>query len=133
MKIGENNATLVNKESVVTDMQNTYVAQARWRFRGTWQYLEREVIARDMSEAGRVLYSVLPITFFRSQDHAVMIRYPLKQRLELATAAQEAENWALPTVAEALDTSASLLHRRAAVDLPASQPGWNPADSPSRK
>ncbi|MGD0974010.1 MAG: hypothetical protein ABR866_07980 [Candidatus Korobacteraceae bacterium] len=92
MKISENNATLVIKESVVTDMQNTYVAQARWRFRGTWQYLEREVIARDMSEAGRVLYSVLPITFFRSQDHAVMIRYPLKQQLVLATAAQEAEN-----------------------------------------
>ena len=73
-------------------MSNTYIAQARWRFRGTWQHLERQLIAHDMSEAGRMLYSLLPITFFRSQDHAVMIRYPLKQQLELAAAAQKAEN-----------------------------------------
>jgi hypothetical protein len=64
-------------------LPNIYIAQARWKFRGAWQHLEHEVAARDMSEAGRVLYSLLPVTFFRSQDHAVMIRYPLKQ-LELA-------------------------------------------------
>jgi len=79
-------------------MTNTYLAKARWRFRGTWRYLEHEVTAHDMSEAGRVLYSLLPITFFRSQDHAVMIRYRLKQQLELAVTTQNAENW--PAVAE---------------------------------
>jgi hypothetical protein len=73
-------------------MLNIYIAQARWRFRGTWQHLEREVTAHDMSEAGRMLYSLLPITFFRSQDHAVMIRYPLKQQLELAADDQKTEN-----------------------------------------
>ena len=73
-------------------MPNTYIAQARWRFRGTWQHFERELTARDMSEAGRVLYSLLPITFFRSQDHAVMIRYPLNRRLALAEATQKADN-----------------------------------------
>ena len=72
-------------------MPNTYIAQARWKFRGTWQHFERELTAEDMSEAGRVLYSLLPITFFRSQDHAVLIRYPLKRRLELAEVTQEAE------------------------------------------
>jgi hypothetical protein len=70
-------------------MPNTYITQARWKFRGTWLQLEREVTARDRSEAGRMLYSLLPITFFRSQDHAVMIRYPLKRQLELAAAAQK--------------------------------------------
>jgi len=73
-------------------MPNTYMAQARWKFRGTWQHFERELTARDMSEAGRVLYSLLPITFFRSQDHAVMIRYPLKSQLELAAISQKTEN-----------------------------------------
>ena len=91
LKPGEYSAALVTKKPAGTSMANTYIAHARWRFRGTWQHLEREVTAHDMSEAGRVLYSVLPITFFRSQDHAVMIRYPLKQQLELAAAAQEAE------------------------------------------
>jgi len=92
MKPGENSAALVTKEPAGTSMANTYIAHARWRFRGTWQHFEREVIAHDMSEAGRVLYSLLPITFFRSQDHAVMIRYPLKQQLELAAAARKAEH-----------------------------------------
>jgi hypothetical protein len=73
-------------------MSNTYIARARWKFRGTWQHLEHELTARDMSEAGRVLYSLLPITFFRSQDHAVMIRYPSKRQLELTATAQKTEN-----------------------------------------
>jgi hypothetical protein len=92
MKPGENSAALVTKELAGTGLTNTYIAHARWRFRGTWQHFEREVIAHDMSEAGRVLYSLLPITFFRSQDHAVMIRYPLKQQLELAAAARKAQH-----------------------------------------
>lgn len=91
MKPGENSAALVTKEPAGTSMANTYIAHARWRFRGTWQHFEREVTAHDMSEAGRMLYSLLPITFFRSQEHAVMIRYPLKQQLELAAAARKAE------------------------------------------
>ena len=92
MKPGQNSVTLVTKESAVTSMSNTYIAQARWRFRGTWQHLEHELTAHDMSEAGRLLYSLLPITFFRSQDHAVMIRYPLKQQLELGASVQKHEN-----------------------------------------
>lgn len=75
-----------------TDMPKPYVIQARWKFRGSWQHLKQEVTAHDMYEAGRVLYSLLPITFFRSQDHAVMIRYPQKQRLELATPGEDAED-----------------------------------------
>jgi len=91
MKPGGNSAILVTTESVITSMPSTYIAQARWRFRGHWHYFEQEVIARDMSEAGRVLYSLLPITFFRSQEHAVMIRYPSKRQLELGAAAQKPE------------------------------------------
>jgi hypothetical protein len=79
-------------------LPKTYTAQARWKFRGTWQHFEQEITARDMSEAGRVLYSLLPITFFRSQDHAVMIRYPLKQQLELAAGVPEDEKMSVADI-----------------------------------
>jgi hypothetical protein len=91
MKSRRDRATLVIMHPRALTLPQTYTAQARWKFRGTWQHFEHEITARDMSEAGRVLYSLLPITFFRSQDHAVMIRYPLKPQLELAAGIPEHE------------------------------------------
>jgi hypothetical protein len=50
-----------------------FTATARWNFRGeTWFSVEIEAV--NLEVAGALLYSMLPITFFRGKNRLLAIR-----------------------------------------------------------